>query len=98
MAFLALQTRVSARFSSGWMEQGKVWKKAEFVVIAKALSTKETAERTILGDLQPPLEAAGVETEFETQLVLKGCKTIKSPQMIALRREHRTVHAPRFFL
>jgi hypothetical protein len=45
--------------------------KADLVVIAKPLSTKDTVERTTLpGDLH----VVGVNTEFETRLVLKGDK------------------------
>jgi hypothetical protein len=77
LALLSVPSLVSARFMTGWMELDEAWNKADLVVIAKAVSTKDTAERTTLGDMQPPLEVTGVETEFETQLVFKGSKNIK---------------------
>ncbi|MEY2538815.1 MAG: hypothetical protein QOG67_2555 [Verrucomicrobiota bacterium] len=77
LAVLFVPIMVSARIMTGWMELDEVWNKADLVVIAKAVSTKDTAEQTTLGDMQPPLEATGVETEFETQLVFKGSKSIK---------------------
>ena len=96
LALLALPTVVSARLMTGWMELAQVWDKADLVVIAKAVSTKDTAERTTLGDLQPPLEATGVETEFETQLVFKGSKSIKNFTLHYYKTDQDFANGPSF--
>lgn len=85
---------ISARFVVGWMEPGEVWQKSDLVVIARALSTKDTDERTKLGDLQPPLEAIGVESEFETQLVLKGAKNINNFKIHHYRTDEAFSNGP----
>jgi len=46
--------------------------------------------------LQPPLEAAGVETEFETQLVLKGSKTTKSFKLHHYKTDQQFANGPLF--
>jgi hypothetical protein len=49
--------------------------KSDFVVIAEPLQkTHDTAERSTLRDVNPPVPVIGVETEFQSQLVLKGRK------------------------
>ena len=51
--------------------------KADLVVIARVLTTKDTSERTtILG-----LGVIGVTTEFKSHLVLKGEKTVEIFQL-----------------
>lgn len=96
LALLGLPAMISARLISDWMELEEVGDKADFVVIAKAVSTKDTAERTKLDDLQPPLEAIGVETELETQLVLKGSKSIKNFKLHHYRTDEEFANGPSF--
>ena len=96
LALLVLPTTVSARFMAGGMELEEVWNKADLVVIAKAVSTKDTPERTTLGDLQPPLEAAGLETEFETKLVFKGSKSIKNFTLHHYKTDQDLANGPSF--
>ena len=64
----------------------EMFKKANLVVIARPLSTKETKERTTLDKLTlhglrsldgPAIPVIGLHTEFETHLVLKGDKNVK---------------------
>jgi hypothetical protein len=54
-----------------WSEQ-EVFDKAELVVIATVLSSRDTKERVILPNIQPDNHVVGVETEFQTLAVLKG--------------------------
>jgi hypothetical protein len=61
-----------ARITKAWEDQ-EVFDKADFVVIAQVVATKDTDERsTVLTH-----NVKGVVTEFRTQLVLKGEKSIK---------------------
>ena len=49
--------------------------KSDFVVIAKpSRTTRDTAERKKLTDVNPPSRVIGVETKFETEWVIKGRK------------------------
>ena len=48
--------------------------KADLVVIAHRVSTKNTDERSMLTDLRPHVAVVGVVTEFRTLLILKGAK------------------------
>lgn len=96
LGLLDLATTGSARFVVDWMEPGEVWQKSDLVVIAKALSTKDTDERAKLGDLQPPLEAIGVESDFETQLVLKGSKNVNKLKLHHYRADEVFVNGPSF--
>ena len=49
-----------------------------------------------LGDLQPPLEAIGVESDFETQLVLKGFKNINNFKLHHYRTDQEFANGPLF--
>jgi hypothetical protein len=52
----------------------EMFDKADLVVIATALATKETAEQSkLLGTVN----VVGVETEFRTRLTLKGAKEVR---------------------
>jgi hypothetical protein len=44
--------------------------KADLVVIAQYVSTKDTSERTAVPDYTPPLAVIGVVSEFETLRML----------------------------
>ena len=49
--------------------------KADLIVIAKPLSSKDTEESTLLPGWEY-VHAVGINTEFETRLVFKGNKTV----------------------
>lgn len=51
--------------------------KAELIVIATAISTEETGERTQLTDISPSVRVVGLSTAFEVRLVLKGDPKLK---------------------
>jgi hypothetical protein len=70
-----VQPSLRARLSQTWSDE-EIFAKADLVVIATVVSTKETKERSTLPDMKPPVKVSGVETEFETRLVLKGKKNI----------------------
>jgi hypothetical protein len=55
--------------------------KADLVVIATVVSTKDAGQRTTLPDYSPPLNVIGVVTEFESCIVLKGARDIKKFQL-----------------
>jgi hypothetical protein len=61
----------SARITASWTYQ-QMYEKADLVVIAYGVSTRDTAERTTLSDLEPHVPVIGVVSEFKTSLVLKG--------------------------
>ena len=54
----------------------EMFAKADFVVIAKAISSETTTERSVLPDLTPATPVVSVLTKFETHLVLKGDKKV----------------------
>ena len=67
---LALPEMLFARIGESWTYQ-EMFEKADLVVIAYVLSTKDTDERTsILNDTN----VIGVTTEFKTCLILKAAK------------------------
>ena len=61
----------SGRITAAWTYQ-QMYDKADLVVIAYGVSTRDTAERTTLSDLEPHVPVIGVVSEFKTSLVLKG--------------------------
>jgi len=65
-----------ARIVKTWSYQD-MFDKADLVVIARFISTKDTDERTSLRDLEPPSNVVGVVSEFETLLTMKGSTEIK---------------------
>lgn len=70
---------------------------SDLVIIATFESTKDTGERHTLEDIIPPIEGIGVESEFETRIVLKGDKTIRNFRLHHYRIEHpeRMANGPR---
>jgi hypothetical protein len=69
-----------ARLVRPWTYQ-EMFDKADLVVIAAWVSTKDTDEHSTLQDVEPPVKVIGVTTEFETRLVLKGANNIKKLQL-----------------
>ena len=68
----------SARNVEYW-SYDELFSKSDFVVIAQPASkTRDTAERTLLTyNISPGVDVLGVNTEFESLLVLKGAKRKK---------------------
>jgi hypothetical protein len=52
-------------------------KGADIIVVAKPVSTKETAEQTDLPHIAPAVHVVGLSSEFEVSLVLKGDDRLK---------------------
>ena len=50
---------------------------SDIIVVATPLSTKDTAEQTRLPHLSPEIPIAGLSSEFEVSLVLKGDNSLK---------------------
>ena len=73
---LSVPHLLTARIVHTWTYQ-EMFDKADLVVIAAWVSTKETGDRSILKDIDPPLEGIGADSEFQSRLILKGSKEIK---------------------
>ena len=58
-----------------WTYQ-EMFDKADLVVVAEGISTKDTEERSTLTDVRPNVSVIGVTSEFKTRLVLKGARDI----------------------
>jgi hypothetical protein len=80
LVMLAVSGAVYARIAKSWTYQ-EMFDNADLVVIARAVSSKDTDERTVLPDLNPPVKVIGVVTEFETRLVLKGLLHVATFQL-----------------
>ncbi|MFZ0826551.1 MAG: ankyrin repeat domain-containing protein [Verrucomicrobiia bacterium] len=52
-------------------------KKTDIVVVAKPVSSKDTAEQTYLPHISPPIPVIGLSSKFEVSIVLKGDKSLK---------------------
>ncbi len=52
-------------------------KKADIIVVAKPVSTKDTAEQIDLPHIAPAIPVVGLSSEFEVSLVLKGDNSLK---------------------
>jgi ankyrin repeat protein len=50
---------------------------ADIIVVAKPVSTKDTAEQTILPHIGPDVHVVGLSSEFEVSFVLKGDDRLK---------------------
>jgi len=61
----------SARITKAWRYQA-MFDKADLVVIARVVVSKDTDERSMLG----PFHVIGVSTEYKTHLTLKGDKSV----------------------
>jgi hypothetical protein len=77
---------LAARFLVGGQTFQEMLDKADLVVVANAVKTKDTTERKKLIDIdiinttapeQLQDEVIGVETEFQTRVILKGPKDIR---------------------
>jgi hypothetical protein len=68
---------MDARIRDAWTYQ-EMFDKADLVVVAEVLSTKDTDERSVLRDLKPPVNVIGIVTEFKSSLILKGSQNVKT--------------------
>ena len=71
MIALTMVGTSTARITPTWTYQ-QMYDKADLVVIAYGVSTRDTSERTTLNDVEPHVPVIGVVSEFKTNLVLKG--------------------------
>jgi hypothetical protein len=65
-----------ARLMTPWSYQ-ELYDKADLVIIAKPISTQDTAEKTTLPNIAPDVHVVGLSTEFEISVVMKGDKNLK---------------------
>ena len=65
-----------ARFITVWSYQ-KLYNQADLVIIAKPISTQDTAEKTTLPNIVPATHVVGLSTVVEISLVMKGDKSLK---------------------
>jgi hypothetical protein len=73
---IGLISDVEARIAKAWEDQ-EVFDRADLVVVAQLIATKDTDERsTVLTH-----DVIGVVTEFRTRLILKGEKSLTSFQL-----------------
>ncbi len=78
---LAFTIRGQGRIAQSWTYQ-EIFDKADLVVIARYVSTKDTNERTALSEgLPEPVEVIGIVSEFNTCLILKGPRDITKFQL-----------------
>jgi hypothetical protein len=78
LAFVAAAAApCSARIMRSWAYQ-EMFDKADLVVVAEGVSTKDTEERSTLTDVHPNVPVIGVTTEFKTRLVLKGSHDVNT--------------------
>ena len=65
-----------ARTMRTWSYQ-ELYDEADLVIIAKPISTQDTAEKTTLPNIAPDVHVVGLSTEFEISVVMKGDKNLK---------------------
>jgi len=68
---------VHARIFTIWNYQ-KLYDEADLVIIAKPISTKDTAEKTTIPNIAPAIPVVGLSTEFKISVVMKGDKSLKN--------------------
>jgi hypothetical protein len=84
---------VEARLTEPFSDQ-QVFGKADLVVIATALSTTDTDERTALSDVRPPINAIGVTSDFAVCVILKGVQGLKRFQLHHYRTDEEFTNGP----
>ena len=52
-------------------------RRADIIVVARPVWTKDTAEQTYLPNISPPIPVIGLSSEFAVSIVLKGDKSLK---------------------
>lgn len=86
LAILGLLPPLHARLIRHWTYR-EMFNKADLVVVATYVSTKDTDDHTTLNDLNPPVNVVGVISEFKVSLVLKGAKDTMRFQLHHYRLE-----------
>jgi hypothetical protein len=79
IALLTAMT-ATARITASWTFQ-EMFAKADLVVIAYGLSSRDTDEHTTLKDIEPHVSVVGVTSEFKTSLMLKGPRDLERFQL-----------------
>lgn len=82
-----------ARPTQNWTDQ-EIFEKADLVVIANVISSRVTDERSTLPDIEPPVKVIGVETEFETCVVLKGPKEVSKLRLHHYKTDEEFTNGP----
>jgi hypothetical protein len=77
VAICSFSQRLDARLARHW-SYNEMFEQSDFVVIGRVTSSNKSEERTTLPDYTPALNVVGMITKFQTCLVLKGSKDIKS--------------------
>ena len=76
LLILATALLAQARIMRTWSYQ-ELYDQSDLVVVAKPVSTQETAEKATLPDIAPDVHAVGLATEFDISVVMKGDKSVK---------------------
>jgi hypothetical protein len=71
---LSFQSNIQARLGYAWSYQ-EMFDKAELVVIAQPIHTKDTTETNSLPGINPSAKFRGLSTEFQINAVLKSGQT-----------------------
>lgn len=66
-----------ARIVRMWSYQ-ELYDQSDLIVIAKHISTEDTAEQWVLPDISPNVDVVGLSSKFAVSFVLKGDKSLKS--------------------
>lgn len=69
----------------------QMFEQADLIAIAQPISTKDTAEQSVLPNISPEIPVVGVETEFVVQMKLKG--SIKATEKFVLHHYREAKHA-----
>jgi hypothetical protein len=73
---LVVVSPLAARLFEGWSYR-RMFDRADLIAIARPVATEDTNEHSLLQEFNPPYKVVGVNSDFETLLVLKGPKDIK---------------------
>ena len=74
---LAATTFIANARESGSLSFRGLDKRADIIVVARSVSTKDTAEQTYLPNISPPIPVIGLSSEFQVSIVLKGDTNLK---------------------
>src|SRR5437588_754417 len=80
ISMLSALSGLNARITQTWSYQ-EMFDKADLIVIAEVVSTKDTQERIALQDVRPPVPVIGVVTDFRTRLIFKGSHNLATFQL-----------------
>ena len=92
LAVLVVPQLATARILYTWTYR-EMFDKADLVIIAQYISSKETGERIKLKDIDLPIDGIGMVSEFEGRLVLKGSKDTTKFTLHHYRVEHQERYA-----